>query len=77
MDILGILAILSFAVFLLFIIKECVQALKQLWREERCTKSSKVLFNASVTENGVSPEEVFDTLYKAGIKPNYLNDKNS
>ena len=31
-----------------------------------------VLYNATVTENGVPAREVFETLEKSGIKPNYL-----
>lgn len=43
-------------------------------RKTKVSKRSSVLFNASVTENGVPAREVFKTLEDAGIKPNYLGN---
>jgi len=40
-------------------------------------KKSSILFNSIYIERSATPEEVFETLAKAGIKPAFLQNENN
>ena len=53
--------------FILFLFYECLPK-----KNKNYTKKSQLLFNASVNEKGVPANQVFETLEKNNIKPNFL-----
>lgn len=62
-----IVSIVIIVCFSGFLIMECLGLI-----HKPKTKKENRLFYAHITEEGYSPEEVFEFLDKSGIEPNYL-----